>query len=140
MTDSLLIGAFVLFIVGSALSAAVTYRDCLAVKNVEGFMKWRQCFLVSSDAVQIGILSFGIASIIQNRFDRVELGITWALQCTACTNVTSLVAFFSSTNISVYSTSPSNFFRYLVVIYSIRGLDTIYCTKWRYLSPHVSMP
>lgn len=87
MTDSLLIGAFVLFIVGSALSAVVTYRDCLAVKNVEGFMKWRQWFLVSSDAVQIGFLSFGIASIIQSRFDWVELSITWALQCTASTNV-----------------------------------------------------
>lgn len=96
MTDSFLIGTFVLFIVGSALSAAVTYRDCLAVRNVEGFIKWRQWFLVSSDAVQIGFLSFGIASIIQSRSDRVELSITWALQCTACTNVRHLVAFLAA--------------------------------------------
>ncbi|KAF1970935.1 hypothetical protein BU23DRAFT_570399 [Bimuria novae-zelandiae CBS 107.79] len=86
MADSLFVVTLVLFITGSSLSTVVTYRDCLAVKRVEGAMRWRQWMLVCSDVVQIGFFLFGFASIIQNRPNRVELAITWALQCMACTN------------------------------------------------------
>ena len=89
MVNSLLVATLVLFIVGSLLSTAVTRRDFMAIKHIEGNMRWRQWILVCSDVVQISFFLFGIASIIQNHPDRVELGITWALQCMACTNVRS---------------------------------------------------
>ena len=89
MIESLLVAPLVLFIVGSLLSTAVTQRDFMAIKHIEGNMRWRQWILVCSDVVQISFFLFGIASIIQNHPDRVELGITWALQCMACTNVRS---------------------------------------------------
>ncbi|KAK7178794.1 hypothetical protein PSPO01_15156 [Paraphaeosphaeria sporulosa] len=69
----------VLFIIGPLLSATVTYRDSMALKNVKGAMKWWQWILVSVDAVQLGFFSFGIASNFQHHPDWVELGVTWAL-------------------------------------------------------------
>ncbi|KAF9729911.1 hypothetical protein PMIN06_011624 [Paraphaeosphaeria minitans] len=86
MADSVLIATLVLFIIGSLVSTIVAVRDCMALKNVKGGMKRRQWILVSVDAVQLGFFSFGIASYFQHHPDRVELGVTWALQCMACTN------------------------------------------------------
>ncbi|KAF9729851.1 hypothetical protein PMIN01_11784 [Paraphaeosphaeria minitans] len=86
MANSLLIATLVLFIVGLTLSTAVMYRDCMAIRRVEGAIRWRQCILVSLTVVQVSFLSFEIAAIIQHRLDLVEPGITWALQIMACTN------------------------------------------------------
>ncbi|KAK7178203.1 hypothetical protein PSPO01_15749 [Paraphaeosphaeria sporulosa] len=86
MANSLLIVTLALFIVGLMLSTAVMYRDCMAIRLVEGAMRGRQCILVSLTVVQVGFLSFEIAAIIHYRLDWIEPGITWALQIMACTN------------------------------------------------------
>jgi len=125
MADSLLLATLVLFITGLLLSTAVTYRDCLAFKRIEGAMRQRQCILVFSDVVQIGFFSFGIASIIQDRPARVGLSIAWALQCMTCTNVRSSMIPLSDTVSSVYTHSSTHLFKILVAACSSSGAGAI---------------
>ena len=125
MVNSLLVATLVLFIVGSLLSTAVTRRDFMAIKHIEGNMRWRQWILVCSDVVQISFFLFGIASIIQSRSDRVESAIAWALQCMAGTNVRSPLLFLSSINSLVYTASTTHLFRCLVAACNSCGAAAI---------------
>lgn len=131
MVNNLLAATLVLFIVGLLLSTAVTQRDCMAIKRIEGNMRWRQRMLVCLDAVQIGFFIFGIASIIQNRPDRVEPAITWALQCMACTNVRSSIAHFSRTDNQVYTASPGYLIGCLVAVCTFCGTGAIHRAQRR---------
>lgn len=134
MFNNLLVATFVLFIAGLLLSTAVTQRDYMAIKRIESNMRWRrwrQWILVCLDAVQIGFLIFGIASIIQSRPDLVGLAITWALQCIACTNVRSLVAHFSRTDNPVHTAFPGYLLGYLVAVCRFCGTGAIHRAQRR---------
>lgn len=138
MSDTLFLAILALFIVGSLLSTAITQRDCMAIKRVESNMRWRQWMLVCSDAVQIGFLLFGIASVIQNRPGRVELAITSTLQCMACTNVRLSLLYLHITDSTVHATSPTRLLGGLVAACNPRGASAIYRAQRRSYSRNVS--
>ena len=140
MENSLFVATLVFFIVGLLLTTAATQRDLVAIKRIQGKMRWRQWALVCSDFAQIGFFSFGIASIIQNHTGRIELGITWTLQCMACTNVRSQSFPLNRSNVLVHTVSASYLLRFLVAACSVRSTGAIHCAQWHSLSYPVRTP